>query len=201
MTFHLVHDDGHALIASDRPVVKARDALALREAAELLTHLRALHADAATHHAEAERIAREDGLRRGEEQGRAQFTAALADIVRQACEDRLAQEQQIADLALAALRRMVEDIGDEAMLVGAARRAVASVLPAHDIQVHVAPELAQAVATALADDERTAVVTVRPDPELLAHQCRVATDAGRVIADIDRQIAAIEDRWSTAHVD
>lgn len=201
MTFHLVHDDGRALIATDRPVIKARDARMLREASDLLTHLHTLHSDAAARCAEAERIACEEGFRQGEAAGRADFAAAIADIALQARQDRLAEEQQIADLALAALRRMVDEIGDEAMLVGAAKRAVASVLPAEDVQIHVAPEMADTVAEALAQDERTATVAVRPDPELLAQQCRVVTTAGRVIADVDRQIAAIEERWSAAHVD
>lgn len=201
MTFHLIHDDGRALIASDRPVVKAREAQALREASDLLAHLHALHADAATRCAEAERIARLDGFQQGETQGRAEFAAAIADIATQASNDRLAQDEQIAELALAALRRMVDEIGDEAMLVGAAKRAVASVLPADDVQVHVAPEMSDAVANALAHGERTGAVVLRADPELLPHQCRVVTSAGRVIADLDRQIAAIEDRWSAAHVD
>ncbi|WP_334183055.1 FliH/SctL family protein [Novosphingobium sp.] len=201
MTFHLIHHDDHAMIGTDRPIVKAGDAQGLQEASQLLARIRTLHADASTLCEEAERKAREDGQLHGEAQGRADFAAAIADIALQAREDRLAQEQQIADLALAALRRMVDEIGDEAMLVGAARRAVASVLPAEEVQVHVAPDLAQAVASALAGDERTTGVILRPSPELLAHQCRVVTSAGRVIADIDRQIAAIEDRWSAAHVD
>lgn len=201
MTFHLIHDDGRALIATSRKVVKARDTQPLREAAELLTHLHALHDKVALRCAEAERSARAEGLRQGEEQGRAAFAAAVAGIAVQAADDRLSQEHQIADLALAALRRMVDDIGEEAMLVGAARRAVASVLPADDIQVHIAPGMAETVAHALAQAERAVPVTLRPDPELLPHQCRVVTASGRVIADIDRQIAAIEHRWSAAHVD
>lgn len=201
MTFHLLHADGSALIATDRPIVKARDAQPLLDGAALLAHLKVLHAEAAAGCEKAERLAREEGRLQGEAQGRATFVAAVADITLQAREDRLAQEQQIADLALAALRRMVEEIGDEAMLVGAAKRAVASVLPAEDVQVHVAPDLAATVAEALAGDERTAAVALRPDPELLSHQCRVTTTSGRVIADVDRQIAAIEERWSAAHVD
>lgn len=201
MTFHLIHDDGHALLGTDRAVVKARDVNRLHEASALLDHLRALHTETEAQCRTAQATAREEGLREGREQGRAAFAAAIADITLQAREDRLAQEQQIADLALAALRRMVDEIGEEAMLVGAARRAVASVLPAEDVTVQVAPALADALAQALGTDERTATVAVRPDPELLPHQCRVATTAGRVIADLDRQIAAIEDRWSAPHVD
>ena len=201
MTFHLIHHDGHAMIGTDRPIVKASDARGLQEASQLLARIRTLHVDASTLCDEAERKAREEGRFHGEAQGRADFAAAIADIALQAREDRLALEQQIADLALAALRRMVDEIGDEAMLVGAARRAVASVLPVEEVQVHVAPDLAQAVARAFAEDERTTGVILRPSPELLAHQCRVVTSAGRIIADIDRQIAAIEDRWSAAHVD
>lgn len=201
MTFHLIHHDDHAMIGTERTIVKAGDAKAVQEASQLLARIRNLHVDASARCEEAERTAREEGRLHGEAQGRADFAAAIADIALQAREDRLAREQQIADLALAALRRMVDEIGDDAMLVGAARRAVASVLPAEEVQVHVAPDLAQAVASALAEDERTTGVMLRPSPELLAHQCRIVTSAGRIIADIDRQIAAIEERWSAAHVD
>lgn len=199
MAYLLLHSDGQALLATDRPIVKARDRGAIAEANEVLGMVRALEEASSDRCRNAEAEARHLGRLQGIDEGRRDFADAIADIGRQALAHQQAQEDQIATLALAALRRMVDGIGDEAVLIGLARRAVAAVLPAPDILVQVAPDMSDALAAAFAADEDMTGVVVRPDPALAAHQCRITTGDGRIIADLAHQIAAIESRWNGPH--
>lgn len=196
MTFWIVHDDGGTLAATDRPLVKASEQAALRDAGALLARARATEEEMRGRHAQAEREARARGLEQGREEGRRAFVDSLARLARETREHRLAGEREIAALALAALRRMIDDIGDEAMMTGLARRAVSAVVSSGEITVDVAPALRDAVAAAMEVD-----VLVRADPALAPHECRIATGEGRIIADLGVQIAAIEQRWSMADVD
>ncbi|MCJ2189093.1 FliH/SctL family protein [Novosphingobium beihaiensis] len=206
MTYYLLHNDGHALLATDRPVLKAAERTGLSDASALLAATHALHEDAAARARAAEQAARERGLAEGREEGRAAFLKAIAELTRQVNADRAEQETRLASLALAALRCMTSDIGEEAMLEGLARRAVASVLPAGAVEVSVAPAFAGPLGEAFAASDTSAeasqpAVRVRADPALAAHQCRIVTASGRVIADLDHQIAAIAQRWGNRHVD
>lgn len=201
MTFYLVHRDGKALVATDRPLLKAREADRLSDAAALLTHAQKLETEALSRRDAAEAEAQRRGFVQGHESGRRVFVEAVGNLTGQVEAWRQHQESQIAALALAALRRMVDDIGDEAMMIGIARRAVAAVTTGAEAQVHAAPELVDVLSEALAAREDTAQVTVRPDPELGLHECRVITAEGRIIADLSVQLAEIEKRWSLSHVD
>jgi flagellar biosynthesis/type III secretory pathway protein FliH len=201
VTFYLVHRDGKALVASDRPLLKAREADRLQDASALLARAEALENQSRQRRDGAEQDARQKGLAQGLEEGRSAFSGAIAELTAQVEAWRQTQEREVAALALAALRRMVDDIGEEAMMVGLARRAVAAVANGTEAQVHVAPALADVLAAAFAGNEALREVAICADPELAAHQCRVVTSQGRIIADLAVQLAEIEKRWNLAHVD
>lgn len=201
MTFYVVHRDGKALVATDKPLLKARDADRLADAACLLARAKDLEGQARHRRDAAEQDAFQRGLAEGFEEGRRTFLQAVSDLTAQVEAWRTTQERQIAALALAALRKMVDDIGDEAMMEGIARRAVAAVAPGSEAHVQVAPELVDVLAAAFARDEEPRAVSVRPDPSLSPHECRIVTGEGRIIADLTLQIAEIEKRWSLSHVD
>lgn len=201
MSFYLVHRGGKALVATDRPLIKAVEADRLRDAAALLARADALETEASRRRDVAEQEARRQGLAQGREEGSRAFVDAITALTGNVENWRKQQEQQVAALALAALRHMIDDIGDEAMMSALALRAAGSVTAGSDAHVLVAPELVEMVTAALAKEENTRDIPVRPDPNLARQECRVVTNDGRIIADLSVQLAEIEKRWSLAHVD
>lgn len=200
MTFYLLHNDGAALIATDRPVIRAADAGAIAEARDLLTAIHEYGADRAARIAIETQAAVERGRAEGFAEGRAAFAAAIAELAGQAARDARESENALAALALAAVRQMLGAIGDEVVMTGIARRAVAAVTPGGVITVEVPPTLQQPVLAALADHHGEGEVHVIADPALEIHQCRVSGADGRIIADLDVQIAALAERWELADV-
>lgn len=201
MTFYLLHHDEKNLLATDHPIVKADDHRVFGDALSLLERLHQLQAGNRRAAEEAEAEARERGIAKGLHAGKSEFVQAIADLSRQVAQHRERVEQEIASLALAALRLMVASIGDEAMLAGITRRAVAAVIPAGHILVEASPAMCPAINRALTPLDEGSRITLQPDPALSDHQCRVTAPDGRIVADLDVQMDAIAQRLEGPRVD
>jgi flagellar biosynthesis/type III secretory pathway protein FliH len=200
VSYYLLQRGGDALLATGRPVLKAGEQPALRDSFQLLARLREADAARETSAAMAERDARERGWQAGFAEGQRAFAEAVAEIAAQAARHRDAREAEIASLAVAALHKMVGMIGDEIMMAGIAQRAVAAVTSRGPILVETSEAMCGGIEAALAGQEAEEV-NVRVDPALGDRQCRITAPDGRIIADLDLQLDALEKRWETAHVD
>lgn len=198
----LVVEQGDSLLATTNPIVKASERAALTDAVALLREVRARREAEAQAAAEAREAGWRAGHQTGLEEGRRGFAEAAAKLSAQTVAHHRHEEDEIAQLALAALRHMVAGLGDEAMMAGIARRAVTAVMPAEQVLVETSEAMLAAVTDALAEQDGAEGVTVRADPALGDRQCRITAADGRVIADLDVQLAALEERWgTTTHVD
>ena len=201
MSYHLLYSDSHSLLASDTPVVKARERQPLADAIALLDRLRAEAVRRESAAAAVEAEARERGRSEGFETGRREFAEAVARLSAQADAHRRLEEEEIASLALAALRQIAGELGDAAMMQGVALRAARAVVPQGPVTVEVAPAIAPEVEAGLARIEGDAAIAVRADPLLGERQCRITGPDSRIIADLDRQLDELAERWGTVHVD
>ncbi len=197
MSFVLHRSDG-ALLATDRPIVKACDRRHLTDALALIERLRTESAAADTARETAEAEARRRGHEAGYAAGRTAFAEAIAALAAQASADRVQAETEVAALALTALRQIAGDLGDASVMQGVALRAARAVVPQGPVAIEVAPAIAAEVEAGLARLDPGAEVTVRADPTLGERQCRVTGPDSRIIADLDRQIAGVAERWGVA---
>jgi flagellar biosynthesis/type III secretory pathway protein FliH len=178
--------------------VKACDRGHLTDALALIERLRTESAAADTARETAEAEARRRGHEAGYAAGRTAFAEAIAALAAQASADRVQAETEVAALALTALRQIAGDLGDAAVMQGVALRAARAVVPQGPVAIEVAPIIAAEVEAGLARLDPGAEVTVRADPTLGERQCRVTGPDSRIIADLDRQIAGVAERWGVA---
>lgn len=199
---YLIIEQGDALLGTDRAIVKAPERAALTDAVALLRELRTRRAEEAAAADRAREVGWREGHQAGVEAGRRSFAEAVARLSAQTVAHHREEEGEIAQLALAALRHMVASIGDEAMMAGIARRAVSAVMPAEAVLVETSEAMLGPVTAALGEHDGAEAVTARADPALGDRQCRITAANGRVIADLDVQLAALDERWgTTTHVD
>ncbi|WP_066544033.1 MULTISPECIES: FliH/SctL family protein [unclassified Sphingomonas] len=197
MSFYLIRANRDALLASDRPIVRAGDREPLADAVALFDMLeRERHAGREAV-ATVEREAAARGFAAGEAAGMQRFADAVAAVAGEALRHREMLEHQVAELALTALHRMVDTLDDEAVIRGIARRAVADLVGAGPVTVEVSESVAPVVERALAEMDAGAII-VRGDPALDDTQCRVIVGDSRIIADRDVQIEAIRLRLEHA---
>ena len=200
MSYHVLHNDGHTLLATDRPIVKAHERRPIADAILLLDRLKTEGQRRDAGIAAAESEARERGYREGYETGRRDYVAAVVNLAAQHEADRREREQEIASLALAALRQIAGEIGDAETMLGVALRAARAVVPQGPVMIDVSPTIAVEVEAGLARVEGE--IVVRADPDLGERQCRVSGPDSRIIADLDRQLDELAERWgAAAHVD
>jgi len=195
MAFHLIHNDGRSLLASDRPVLKAADRPAVEESLALLDRVRTLH----DHQQEALTQARADAVAEGrcagEAEGRAAFAAAIAKLTEQVEADTLRRDEDVAALALAALRQMVGALADGERMAGIARRAVEALGSHGPILVEISPAMLPHVERAFLDRPAQVEVALRARNGLADDQCRLTAPDGRIVADVGVQLQSFAQRW------
>ena len=186
---------GGRAVALHSPLVRARDAAALRTSADLLAEAEAVlaraQAEADAVRAAAEAEGRRTALAEAEATVR-ETVGALTERVDDALAERRAD---IAAAALAATRAILGAF-DEAEIVSRLADGVLS-RKADDerVVVRVAPAHAAALTERLADRP---FITVQADPAAGPFACALATADGTTVADLPVQLAALAERWGVA---
>jgi len=189
MTAYFLYGDG-TLVRSGKPLLKAAEAVALTDAIAVLAAARGKAEDRGY-------LAERKGFAAGKAAGQVEFSKAIAALVAAEAEYRKTQEAEVARLALAALRHIAGSIADEQMTAALARRAIQSLTGRGAIEITVAPEMVSQVE----EDLGALQAVVTGDSRLKPTQCRITAPDGQVVADLDTQLAAIEQRWSDIHGD
>lgn len=191
-------------VSSDRRVVKAADAAAVRSAAEILS---AAEAEAAKILAEA-KTAAEDERKRGYEKGLADGNMEIAmkklDMVDSSVRFMENVENRMAEVVMKALRSCVDEIGDKEMVVQIVRKTLAAVIRTQKQAVlRVAPEMLESVKARLSELRRDYPtldsLEAFADERLSGTACVLETEAGVADASVETQLAAIE-RSLSRHV-
>jgi len=185
-----------ALPAPGQRVLKAADYALLREARELLAQ--------AHHDAQALRDSAQAELDAHRQRGYAQ---GLAEAKREGAElmletvgrsvDYLGQiENQIIDLLLSVVRKLLGTFDDAALTAGLARNALQVLRTQKQVTLRVPPDQEEEVRARLreilAGYSSIGMVDVVPDQRLRAGGCLLESALGVIDAGLDTQLAAIE---------
>lgn len=201
MAFHLIHADGRSLLASDRPLLRAAERKPVEDAAALLAQVRDWHDRQEAALVKERAAAIEQGRISGEAEGRAAFAEAITTLTAQAQADAERRDEDVAALALAALRQMVGALADEERMAGIAKRAVEALGSRGPVVVDVSEAMRPYVEEAFADLPSQTEVSVRGQEGLGDDQCRLTAPDGWIVADVDVQVQSVAKRWEVADAD
>ena len=195
MTYRLYHSGPGSALFGPSPLLPGHEAKLMRDAAELLDHARTVAAEAEAARADGFAAGKAEGLRLILEQRDASLAELIAPLAAEVAQAQAALHDDIATLALEALRRMIGALPEEELLAGLARQAVAA-LPLEDVERIAVPPAAQAaVAARLGEHEGRLVVA---DATLAPGDCVVHTRSGKVIASASLQLERLAERWGAA---
>jgi flagellar biosynthesis/type III secretory pathway protein FliH len=170
------------------------DIRSLREAGELLAEARAIREDAQAAHD----AAREQGYGAGRQAALDEFTTAIGTALAQLgagfAEENARREQEVGAAAMAVVEQLIGAHVAEDVVAGLAAQALRKANAGSDACiVEVAAGIAEGVRQRLGETFGPVQVSPRPDLPRLA--CRVTTSEGRIIADLDTQLASLRQRW------
>lgn len=178
-------------------VVKAAEVAALADVEAMLAASRAeaqAIRDAAQQEFERQKSL---GFEQGLKAGKAEIAQQKLKLVASSVAYMESIEGKMVDLVMKALKKCVEEIGDEEMVVQITRKAMAAVVRnQQQITIHVAPAMVPVVKARLGE-----ILTQFPsvnyadvveDSKLQNMACLLETEAGIVDATIDVQLEAIE---------
>ncbi len=188
---------GPAEIHSTGRLVKASEGGQIASAEEIL--------DAARKEAEAIRAAaqeefnrrHEEGYEKGLKDGKAEIMMQKLDLLESSVKFMEGMEDKMAGIVIKALRKCVDQIGDEELVVQITRKAMRAVVRnQQQITVKVSPAMVPVVRARLteiqAEFPSVNFIDVGEDAKLDDRSCVVETDAGVVDASIETQLDAIE---------
>jgi len=178
-------------------LVKASEAATVADAEAVLAAARA-EADRIREEAKAEfERQKAAGYEKGLADGKAEIMMQKLDLVESSVSFMESVEDRMAGIVMKALRKCVDQIGDEDLVVQIVRKAMKAVVRnQRQLTVRVAPaqvaNVKAHVAALQADFPSVDFIEVAEDAKLGPRACVVETEAGVVDAAIDTQLAAIE---------
>ena len=184
-------------IDSAKRLVKADEVATLAKASEIVA---AAEAEAAKIVADAKRMFEEQrtkGYEKGLEDGRQEILQQKLDLLDESVKYMESVEREMGAVVMKALRKCVENIGDEDLIVQVVRRAMATIVRSQrQITLRVPADKVAAVKARmgeiLKDYPAVNFTEVLEDPRLTGVSCVVETAAGMVETSISAQLAAIE---------
>ena len=192
MRGHILCGDTALRLASAR--VAKGDVAEFRSSADLFAAAKAIRDDAATAANEAEAAGYERGRQEALAEMRGALGDALAALAQGFAEENERRERGTAAAAMQVVERLLGQLEGTVIITGLAREALRKA-GAGPVTVTVAPEWADTVRQRLADH---ADLMVEVAPALGRFACRVTAQDGRIIADLDTQLAALRERWGLA---
>ncbi len=190
-------------LASTRLVFRASEVPVVRDALELLDQIGALAGTHTRRVEDATATARRDGFERGREeglrQGRDDAHAQWLVLARDVATERARLRAQVAELALAATRKIVGDLEPGERLAAAAGEAARQAVPDEPLELHVHPsrvaDVERALARGVAGFAWPASAAVRGDDAMTPDGCRVRTAHGATEVGIDTQLSRLAVAW------
>ncbi|KHL25225.1 hypothetical protein PK98_00150 [Croceibacterium mercuriale] len=195
MTYRLYHSGAASALFGPTPLIRRDEARMIREAAALLDHARSVAAEAEAARAEGFAAGRQEGLRLVLEERDRTLADLIVPVARQVEQAQAALHDDIATLALEAIRRMIGALPDGDLLAGLARQAVAA-LPLDEVdRIAVPPASHLAVGERLGAPWAQLIVA---DAQLAPGDCVIHTRSGKVVASVSLQLERLAERWGAA---
>lgn len=141
--------------------------------------------------------ARKEGYEAGLQEGRMKAAMHHLNLVEAGVKYMESVEQTMADIVLKALKKCIDSIPNEELIVGITKKAMKAIVRNQaEITIRVNPTMVEYVKTRAADIMKEFpslnYLDVQEDSKLDEKACVVETAAGSVDASIDVQLAAIE---------
>ena len=174
----LVKKDTFALETTSR-LVKAADVAVVAQVDEVM------------------RAARDEGYEKGLQDGKMEITMQKLDLLESSVQYMEGVEDAMCGIVLKALRKCVDEIGDEELVVQVTKKAMRAVVRnQQQITVRVNDRMVPVVKSRMQDIMKDFpslnFMEIVADGKLDDRTCVVETAAGTVDASVDAQIAAIE---------
>ncbi len=183
-------------IPPDTRVVKADDALALENAHEIVAAAERRAEELVEETKRQYASEKERGYADGQEQARIEHAEQIMDTIGQTVEYFGQVEGKVADVVMAALRKILGEMDQDEVVLRAVREALAVVRDQPDMTLRVSSVQVEGIRAKMDEILRggdgVGHINVVADQRMLPGSCRLETELGVVDVSIDLQLASLE---------
>ena len=181
---------GNTVLRASGARIPREDVAAFRDSIALLEEAQARRdrasEDIETERTDARRVAREEAVA----EMRASLAEAIAQLQQGFAAENARRERETAAAAMEVLEHLIGERPDAEVVTGLASKALERV-GGSSITIRVAPDMAGPLGAAMEGRD----IAIAADPSLPPLACRIDTGDGRVVADLDTQLATLRERW------
>ena len=183
------------VVESGKKVIKARDYAGLLTSAEIIAKAEAKSARMAAAAREVYKKEKKHGYEDGLREGQVAASTQLLDMASKSVNYFASLEEQVVEIVVQALKRILGSMEDKGLIVQVVRNALAVARTQHEVKIRVAPSqvsiLQDNMNKILADYPGIGFLQVVEDARLTNNGCILETDMGIVEASVEVQIEAI----------
>ncbi|GAB1583942.1 MULTISPECIES: type III secretion system stator protein SctL [Phyllobacteriaceae] len=147
---------------------------------------------------------RRQGFETGRQQGEREAAALLAGITAKADRYLAGLDQEVVDLSLAVVEKLLGRFGDAELVGMLARQALSAFRREQQVTISVAPHIADEVEKLIGEsypEPAQAGFAVVADARLTGNQCVIASPVAVMNAGLDSQLSAIRAALAAMHAD
>ncbi len=189
---YFLFNTGEQALGMESPLIKASDRAAFANAVELLAYTEQLKSQIDDAYSAAKQRGYADGLAAGNEAVRGEFQREILVLAQSIAAADKARNEQIAAAAIAGAQAIVGAIDQTDAMRGIIDQVIKRIDKDQAISVHIHPDHH----TALAENaEFPSNITLVSNGALGPTDCEIVTANGKVIANMELQLAGLAQRW------
>jgi flagellar biosynthesis/type III secretory pathway protein FliH len=189
---------GQQTLASNSPLIKAEERADFSNAAKLLGTIEQLRTQTDSAYSDAQKQGYADGLAVGIEAVKAEFRAEIEQFAKAISSAEATRHEQIAAAAIAGAQAIVGAIDQTEAMRGIINQVLKRVDKDQAVTVHIHADHASALQE---NGEFPSNITLVSNPSLGQTDCEILSANGKIIANMELQLAGLAQRWGVNSID
>jgi flagellar biosynthesis/type III secretory pathway protein FliH len=187
--------------ATDSVVILEDDVKQIDEITHLTHQIKELQGSESDRITKSEHKGYQEGYEQGLKQGQEDLNEKFKEYLKGIIEDVSIKSSEIdkiaLNLAFEVVRKIVDNIGNDAVIIGIASNAIRKLKQHDSLEIRVNPEYVESLKQSLTNQSDEQVENTRldivGDPKLDFLDCVIKTEAGMTIASFEEQLRVIRD--------
>jgi flagellar biosynthesis/type III secretory pathway protein FliH len=189
---------GQQALATKSPLIKAQECADFSNAAELLCNIEHLKTQTDAAYSDAQKQGYADGLAAGIDAVKAEFRAEIEQFAKAISSAEASRHEQIAAAAIAGAQAIVGAIDQTEAMRGIISQVLKRIDKDQAITVHIHADHASALQE---NGEFPSNITLVSNPSLGPTDCEIVSANGKIIANMELQLAGLAQRWGVNSID
>jgi len=193
MSNFIKYNNNNISLKPDKKIIKAKDYATYLESKDIIRASEEQARQQEEHATNALSGMIKEALSNANQQVQEEKTAQMIATVAASLHHLQKMETQLVGLVMQCVRKIINDYGDEALVVESVKQGLRQIGHSQQIQIRLHPDLVPSLQERLPElTDKLEFINIRPDPQLNKEDCIMESDIGIINANVEQQLTTIE---------